>query len=220
MTAEERHQYMLEVQQTRECAEAAVALSAEQGFPFWLAWGTMPAGLGIAEQGSREEGIAQMRDGLTSYQAAGAAFGCPYFLALLAQAHANAGQANAGLGVLADPLAGASNTGERYYEAELHRLEKELLLQRFGTQPCMSSDHEAPEAFSHKAIMIARQQGAKWLELGASLSLARLWGQLGKTEAARQALVGIQGAFTEWVDTADWQQGKRLLDALSPEHDA
>ncbi|AGW95012.1 adenylate/guanylate cyclase domain-containing protein [Cupriavidus sp. DF5525] len=209
----EAHQYRHEVQLVQECADAAIALSTEQGFPFWLAWATVISGWALAEQGREEAGIARMREGLAAYQALGAELARPHFLGLLATAYASAGQARAGLDVLADALAAVANTGERYYEAELHRLKGELLLQ------CATAgtEQEAAQACFHQAIEIARRQGAKSLELRAALSLARLWQQQGKTEAARQILTGLQEAFTEGFDSADWQQAKALLDALAQE---
>jgi len=213
--AAEIHQCRHEVQLARECAEAAIALSTDQGFPFWLAWGTIVRGWALAKQGSIEEGIAQIRQGLTAYQATGADLGRSYFLTLLAQIYEDAGQVQAGLDVLAEAFAMAGQTGERYCEAELYRLKGELLLQRSRPQLPTATDHEAAEACFHQAIAIARQQCAKSLELRASISLARLWQQLGKTDAARQTLAGIHGVFTEGFDTADWQQAKALLDNLT-----
>lgn len=67
-----------------------------------------------------------------------------------------------------------------------------------------------------QAIAIARQQGAKSLELRATVSLCRLWQRLGKQAAARQLLAAIYGWFTEGFDTVDLQGAKALLDELSP----
>ena len=52
------------------------------------------------------------------------------------------------------------------------------------------------------------------LELRAATSLARLWQQQGKREAAQQMLAEIYGWFTEGFDTADLQDAKALLDEL------
>ncbi|MCY1198769.1 TOMM system kinase/cyclase fusion protein [compost metagenome] len=210
----EMHQYRNEVQLARGCAEAAIAVSTEHGFPFWLVWGTILRGWALAEQECREEGIAQMRQGLTAYHDTGAKFGRPYFLALLAQTYGNAGQIQAGLDALAEALAFTSNTGERYYEAELYRLKGELFLQGSSAQPCISKDRVEAEGCFHRAIAIARQQSAKSLELRATFSLARLWEQQGKKEVARQILSRLHEAYTEGFDTRDWQQAKDLLNSL------
>ena len=54
------HQLRREGQAAQERAETAIALSTEQGFPFWLAKGTILRGWALAEQGQEEEGIAQL----------------------------------------------------------------------------------------------------------------------------------------------------------------
>jgi predicted ATPase len=53
-----------EGQAAKERGEAVMALSSEQGFPQWLAQGTIVRGWALAEQGQGEEGIAQIRQGL------------------------------------------------------------------------------------------------------------------------------------------------------------
>ena len=102
-----------------------------------------------------------------------------------------------------------NNTGERYYEAELYRLKGELLLQ----QAAGSGERRKP-VFS-QALDIARRQQAKSLELRAAMSLSRLWQRQGKRDEARELLAPIYGWFTEGFDTADLQEAKALLKALS-----
>jgi predicted ATPase len=65
-----------------------------------------------------------------------------------------------------------------------------------------------------KAIKIARRQGTKSWELRATMSLARLWQQRGKTAEARRMLAEIYGWFTEGFDTADLKEAKALLEPL------
>ena len=47
------------------------------------------------------------------------------------------------------------------------------------------------------------------------MSLARLWQAQGKRAAARALLAPIYGWFTKGFDTADLQEARALLDALS-----
>ncbi len=65
-------QFRRESQAAQEHAESAITLCAEQGFPYYLAWGTILQGCALAEQGQEEEGIAQLRQGLAAWQARGA----------------------------------------------------------------------------------------------------------------------------------------------------
>jgi class 3 adenylate cyclase/predicted ATPase len=123
------HQARRERQEAQKWAETLITLSREQEFALTLAWGTIYRGWALAEQGQVEEGIAQIRQGLTASRATGAEVGRPHFLALLAEAYGKAGQVERGLVVLAEALDVVAKTGERYYEAELYRLKGELLLQ-------------------------------------------------------------------------------------------
>ncbi|HLB75895.1 MAG TPA: hypothetical protein VJO72_02565, partial [Candidatus Dormibacteraeota bacterium] len=123
------HQFRRETHAAQARAEAAMALSTEQGFPYWLAIGAIVRGWALALQGQAEEGIAQIRHGLTAWRATGSEFLRPYLLTLLAEAYAQRGQAEEGLAVVSEALATVETTGERFYEAELHRLQGELSLQ-------------------------------------------------------------------------------------------
>jgi class 3 adenylate cyclase/predicted ATPase len=209
-TTADLHQFRHEAQLTQECAEAAITLSTEHGFPFWLAYGTILRGWALAEQGDVETGIALIEKGLAAYRATGAEMMRSHFLALLATAYGYAGQTQAGLSALTEALAIVDKTGDRYCEAELHRLKGELLLRHAGTGE--SAGQREAEVCFQNAIALAGRQGAKSLELRATLSLARLWQTQDKTEAARRRLAGIYAAFTEGFDSADLQEAKALLD--------
>ncbi|MBI3756687.1 MAG: AAA family ATPase, partial [Deltaproteobacteria bacterium] len=122
------HQFRREAQVTQEQTEADLIPSTEQGFALQLAMGLIHGGWALAELGRGEEGIAQIRQGLTAYRATGAELTQPYYFALLAEAYGKTGQAEEGLNALAGALAAADKTGERWYEAELYRIKGELLL--------------------------------------------------------------------------------------------
>ena len=147
---------------------------------------------------------------LAAWQAIGSKLWRPYFLALLAEACAKAGQVKEELTVLAEALAAVDNTGERFYEAELYRLKGECLLRQVANP---SSSQEA-EACFQQALTVARRQEAKSLELRAAMSLSHLWQRQGKRAEAYDLLVPIYGWFTEGFDTADLQEAKTLLDEL------
>jgi predicted ATPase len=97
---------------------------------------------------------------------------------------------------------------ERWWEAEVCRLWGVLLLRQPGT-----SQAEA-ETWLQRALDVTRRQEAKSLELRAAMSLARLWQQQGKRDAAHDLLAPIYGWFTEGFDTADLQEAKALLEEL------
>lgn len=204
------HQFRLEGQAAQECAEAAIMLSNEQGFRLFAPLGTLVRGWALTIQGQREEGIAQLHQGLTSFRAIGAELGRPWYLAMLAEAYGKEGQIENGLSVLAEALELVDTTGERWWEAELHRLTGELLLAH-------SSGHKEQEAegyFVH-ALDITRRRQSRSLELRTATSLSRLWQRQGKRTEARELLAPIYGWFVEGFDTVDLREAKALLDDLT-----
>src|SRR5262249_14688848 len=115
-------------------------------------------------------------------------------------------------------------TGERFYEAELHRLRGELLLRQEAGEgpPCAgrSQDSDRPglaeaEACFRRALDVARRQGAKSLELRAVLSLGRLLRGRGEAAEGRRLLATTLGWFTEGWDTRDLQDARDLLEELT-----
>jgi len=203
------HQLRREWQMVSERATTAITVATAHQIALVLAAGPIMRGWALAMQGQGAEGLTQLRQGLDAYRATGAEFQRPHFLSLLAEVHRSLEQPEAGLTALSEALALVETTGERYYEAELHRLKGELLLQQAAP--------EVPHAETcfQQALDIARRQQAKSLELRAAMSLSRLWQQQGKRDEARALLAPIYGWFTEGFDTADLQEAKTLLHAVS-----
>ena len=182
-----------------EKAEATIQLATEQGISPWVGRGMMLRGWALAEQGQEVEGLAQMQEGFTVWQANGQELGKPFWLALLGEGYARVGQVEEGLRVLAEASAMAQTRGLRVWEAELNRLQGELLLQ----QAAPERNTSAAEICFRQALEIAIEQQAKSLELRAAMSLSRLWQQQDQRNAARKRLEESYDWFTEGFDTAD-----------------
>jgi tetratricopeptide (TPR) repeat protein len=206
--AGQMHRLHREVHAVQERTEAAMALAAELGLARRLPMTVHQWGWVLAAQGRSAEGIAQMREGLSTLQATGAELAQPRLLAWLAEAYGHEGQAETGLRVVAEALAVAHRTGERRDEAEISRIKGELLLQQ-----AIPNAPEADACFQQALAMARRQQAKSW-ELRAAMSLARLWQQQGKQAKARELLAPTYDWFTEGFDTADLQDARALLDAL------
>jgi predicted ATPase len=191
-----------------EYAESSVALATEQGFAQWGAQGVILRGWAHAMLGQPDTGLAQIQQGLAAYQSTGAALLRPLFLTLLAEAYHRAGQATEGLRVLAEAQDVVDSTAERFYEAETHRLQGELLLAQGGTRHMFA----AAERCLQKALATARGQQARSLELRAATSLSRLWRQPGRQDDASRVLRETYGWFTEGFDTTDLQEAQTLLE--------
>jgi predicted ATPase len=193
-------------------AGALMKLGREQGFALLFTGGMILHGWSLTAQGQMEEGRRQMRQGMADWQAAGALSHRPYHLALLAEALAREGRIQEGLAALAEALAISAATGERFWEAELHRLQGELRLQHAGAE---SSARSEAETCFRQSLAVARRQQAKSLELRAAMSLARLRRRQGQPAEGRQLLAETYGWFTEGGDTADLQEARALLEELT-----
>jgi len=180
----------------------AEALVAEQRLAFFMEPRFL-RGAALSAQGAIEEAVACLREGL-----AGRLGGKrPYGLAGLAEALVRQGERAAALAAVREGLETQERTGERRWEAELHRLEGIALfgLNRLDEGQC------ALEV----ALRVARSQQAKAYELRAATSLARLWSERGRRNEASNLLTPVYGWFTEGFDTADLKEAKALLDELT-----
>jgi predicted ATPase len=204
-------QYRREVPAVWGSAEATALIATEHGLSFWQACGQVMRGWALAARGARALGVAQLRQGLSAWKAAGSETYRTYFLALLAEVLGKDGQIEEGLGVLAEALAQMHGTGEGFHGAELHRLQGEfLLLREAGEVTCREA-----EACFRRALTLARRQQARSLELRAALSLSRLYQRQGRPAEARPILAECYDWFTEGFDTPDLQEAQALLEALT-----
>jgi predicted ATPase len=203
------HKLREETEAAQEWAETALAIVTKHGFVNYLGFTTFTRGWALAAQGQHEQGIDQMRQGLAARQAMGARLVEAEYLARLGEVYGRIGQVNEGLRLLAEALLLADTTGERWYEAELHRIKGKLLLQQ------AVPDTLQAEACFQQALAVARRQQARSWELRAAMSLSRLWQQQGKRAEARELLAPIYRWFTEGFDTPDLQEAKTLLKEVS-----
>ena len=188
-------QYRRDAAETYARADALTAFATTQGLVHHAAYGRILLGWALARQGDATTGVAHIHQGLEAIQRTGLKLYRPYFLALLAEASGQAGQPEAGLTVLAEALTLVAATEERWWEAEVYRLQGALLLQ------LPSPDVGQAEACFQQALDVARRQQAKALELRAALSLSRLWQEQGKRPRPpgscwRRSMAGSRRALT------------------------
>jgi predicted ATPase len=188
-------------------AEEEMAVATEQGFPFWHTLGTLHKGAGLLLRGRREESLPLLLAGFTAFRATGAEVRVPSYLGMLGDAYVQLARFEDAHRVLGEGLAVAEKNDDRCYEAELHRLEGELLLAESPDRP---SD---AEACFRRAIETARRQQSRGWELRATMSLARLWRQ-GRRGDARAALAAVYETYAEGFTTPDLVDARGLLESL------
>ena len=161
-----------------------------------------------------------MRQGLAAQRATGGQGLQQLWLALQVEAYIVATRFEEGWAALEEALAIRPKYGERYWEAELYRLQGALLLAQDDHNPKGQNGRRRvaieakAEAFFQQAINTARELNAKSFELRSVTSLARLRQRQGKTVEAHSMLSEIYNWFTEGFDTKDLQEAKALLEEL------
>ena len=164
-------------------------------------------GRALVARGAVADGLELIKQGTG---AAGGLFGVFYrthHLAVVSEALCCAGDYDGAAAALAEAAAAMEKSSERWWQAEIERLGGVLLIARRNIA-------EGAACFE-RAIETARRQQAKSLELRAAVSLARLWGEQGQREEARDLLAPVYGWFIEGFDTTDLKEAKSLLDELS-----
>jgi predicted ATPase len=132
--------------------------------------------------------------------------------ARLADSYRKTGRPEEGLTMVATALRETERAGEKTVETELYKVKGDLLLMRDPP------DEAQAERCFRNAIDLARYQKARFFELQATTSLARLLKRQGKRDEARAMLSEIYNWFTEGFDIADLKDAKALLDELSAMH--
>ena len=178
-----------------------------------------------------DAGLARLADGVAQYRGLGASSALPSHLCYVADAYRQMGRLDEGLATMADAVRLTETAANVCWAAEVYRLQGEILLATTlqamaprgagqdtsggaSSQSSVSPPHAEAENCFHTALALARQQGAKALELRAAMSLSRLWQRQRKHAAAHELLAPICGWFTEGFDTADLQAAKTLLEDL------
>jgi class 3 adenylate cyclase/predicted ATPase len=169
-------------------------------FQGWTRW----------SQGESEAGLAEMRRGIGIQREQGHVWNLVALESPLAEAEARVGETDAGLKRLDDILAELERTEERWYEAEMHRIRGEILLQR---DP---ADTAAAEQSLQAAIAVAQSQKARSFELRAALSLAKLYRAANHDADAHAVLAPAVDGFPPTEQFPELTEAQTLLAALNP----
>ena len=148
-------------------AEASRQIATEHDLAMLRAWSTGVVGWCAAENGDPDRGIALLIEAMATLQDTQSRHLMCYLLGLLAETQMKAGHHAEAMKAVQEGIALAEAHGERYYDAELHRLRGELL----ARSP--SGRKQQAEASFRVAIEIAKEQGARTLERKANDSLRR-----------------------------------------------
>jgi len=129
--------------------------------------------------------------------------------ALLSQALLAKHQLTPAREIIIKGLVTAERTSERFFEAELLRLNARALAIEGG--PGVLTE---VQKLLEQSLEVAQSQKARSLELRVAADLARLHRDQGRLTEARDLLAPVYGWFTEGFDTPDLKEAEALLNAL------
>ena len=190
-------------------SEELVALADKKATLLWHAVGKMNKGSILALTGKASAAVQTIIAGITEWRQTGGTLLLPWYLSNLAIAYGELGQFDDAWRSIGEAMTAVETTKETWCEADILRIAGEIAL--------LSPEHDAAkaEAYFERALAVARAQQAKSWELRAAMSMARLWRDQGKRDAARALLAPVYGWFTEGFDTLDLKEAKKLLDELA-----
>jgi serine/threonine protein kinase/class 3 adenylate cyclase/tetratricopeptide (TPR) repeat protein len=195
-----------ETNEALELAEEGIALCRRHGLKFWLGLLMVRRGWALSRIGTVAEGLAETRAGIDIWNGTGAKLARPFLYTLLAETLARAEHFDEAKTSLDEALDDGLARGERFYEAEVHRLSGDLLQQR-GQQM-------EGEKSLLRALDIARRQGAHSLALRAATSIARYWSKCGKSPPAKDLLSETCAQFADKCDSLDVIHARKLLEYI------
>jgi predicted ATPase len=171
-----------DVDRTMQHAGPLLALGREQSLAMYTATGAFFDGWARFHGDDRSGGLPQLRRAVARLRDLGINAADSVVIPALAEAEAADGNVDAAIAIVDEAFATIERTGQRFCEAEAHRIRGEILLKR-------DTENTAPaEQAFRTAIAIAQQQKAKSFHLRAALSLARLYQSTGRAADAHAVL--------------------------------
>lgn len=150
----------------RERCDAGIEAALAGGFGMLVPFMAINRGWAVAAEGDVDAGIAAIAQASARIADAGVRMMRHVFPAFVADVLINAGRATEAAEHVRVGLAAADETGERWYEAELHRLHALVLME--------SGDVDAAREALGRAVAVASRQGAEVLRQRAVQSMAEL----------------------------------------------
>ena len=202
------HQYMRDIQATQEFAATTIALSTEQNFAYYLAWGMIIHGWCVGIQGDTQQGLKQINEGLVLFRDSGSGRGLPFYLSLQAEIQKDAGDLELALATIESALIQANRLNERWWESEIMRLRGEY---RYALSP---DNIEEVIADYQSALEISQSQGANSLGLRAASALARVYAEREQRDKGLTVLQPILDSFVEGLEGQEVIAARELHDSL------
>jgi class 3 adenylate cyclase/predicted ATPase len=204
-----RQMFLGNSENVKRTASILVDLGQEHGMSLYLAWGAVLSNWARAWLGDCEAEVPDLRSALAACVDEGNKLHAPLFQGGLAELEAEGDDGDGGLQRIDAALALASDTGEHWTDALLHRIRGEILLKRDPANPT-----PAEQAFV-AAITIAQAQKARSFELQAALSLAKLYQSTGRPADAHAVLAPALEGFSPTPEMPEIAEAQALMERLA-----
>jgi predicted ATPase len=152
-----------------------------------------------------DENVAALRRAISANNRSGGYFSDSIFKSYLVEALLMRREIAGAEAALQDAFAFVERSGERFWLADMHRVDGQIALRR--PEP----DRERAEACFLHAIEIAHGQEARMLELRAATDLSRLWREAGAPNDPRALLEPILAVIEDGETTRDVRNARALL---------
>jgi predicted ATPase len=189
-------------------AETLIRLAQEHRMEFHAAVGKVFANWARSRLLFPYASAAVLQQSIADYVRPGSKIATPIFLGLLAERESDAQNFDSAVATVEEALVRASETGERWTDAFLHRLRGDILLKRDPANP-----QPAEEAFQ-TAIAIAQAQKARSFELQAVLALAKLYLLTDRLIDAHAVLAPALEGFSPTPEMPEIAEARALLAVL------
>ncbi|MGB6122060.1 MAG: AAA family ATPase, partial [Bacteroidota bacterium] len=201
--------FLGDFRKAKEQVSALVEISTKHNFRFWAVMGDYMKGLMKTGKGDREEGLKEIERAYEGFRSTGSGVGKWGGDMIKARAYARMGEFEKALESVAESDAAARSAGVEDSYPELSRLRGEVF------QIVFKDDPGRAEECYRTAIEIARNAGARSLELKGSIDLARLKKEQNDSKEARAVLEPIYSWFNEGFETHDLKKARAILEELS-----
>jgi predicted ATPase len=199
------HSYMRNFDGAIAATEEGFAIANEQRSPYHVSRANVLRAVNLIEANRFEAGIKLMEQALTAHRGTGANYQSSYNLSYLALAHAKDGNLKHALELADQAIDEVERTGERWWQAEALRIKGEVLL---AGAPARCA--EAEDCFQ-TALTCAQRQGARFWQLRAAQSMARLWFKEQRPAEAQRALEAVYETLTDGFELPDLIEARALL---------
>jgi len=188
-----------------EFIRALASVAYEHDLALWKTLAFFLEGWSAWHAGDRNAGLVQMRAGIAQLAEQEISLFSGLIRAEFAQAEAESGEADGSLITLENALVYCERIGQRWFDAEIHRVRGEILLKKHADSPAPAED-----AY-RTAIAIAQRQKARSFELRAAHSLAKLY-QSGRRLADAHAILApaLEG-FSPTPEMPEIAEARALL---------